>query len=379
MKKTIVTLACYATVISLFAQSAPDAVSQESPIVLSAQRAIAGNLGIQDENEYYKYLVNLMRVEALPRELRLRLAYKVLEGNLPESGVVMLQGRLFGLSNAALLTLGRLEDVNAIGFLEQKLPLWEKMAEPGSSEDQLSGRLVPDVLQARITLARLRAVRAVPLRSANDVRERFRRMLQDLNIPVDEWDSLMREAENNPKLFDEALLEVGTERHQKLWRARMLLKEYAQMLLQARIQGHDVSKLLAEYPFEATDLARAYANLARLPNETRLQQVVQQAFQWRVMNTENAAYAQYLLDHSEQAVPIILNAVRSLDSSSLSEPGVGLAALTEVVATAIALGSAESNSLEALNQASTQHAQRFVQKVREQVLQRKVQVFMSSL
>lgn len=367
---------CAMLVLTL-AQSTEVPNVQELPLALNARKAIAGELDIRNENECYKWLINMMRSEALPRELRLRLAYKVLEGDLPEKGIAMHSGRLMGLSNAALLTLGRLEDAHAIAFLEQKLPLWEKTAQISSAEQPQSPRVVPDVLQARITLARLRAVRAIPLRSGSDVRERFHKMLEDLRIPPEEWSSLMREAKENPKVFDEVLLEVGSDRHERFWRARVLLKEYAQMLLQARTQGFDVSELLAEYPFESTDLACAYANLARMPNETRLQQVVRQAFQWRVMNTENAAYAQYLLDYADRSAPIIIDAVLSLTDPP--EQGIGLGVLSQILETAVVLGCVENTLLEdRLSQSSNQQAQRFIQRVRGQVSQRQVQVFMSS-
>lgn len=378
MRKTAIVLVwCGIAIVFPAARVKASPNFQGLPIVRNAQKAIAGELGVRDENDYYVMLANLMRSEALAKDLRLRLAYKVLEGDLPEKGVDMISGRLLGLSRIALFTLGRLEDISAISYLEQKLPLWEKGAEANATEPLQSPRIVPDVLQARITLARLRAVRAVPLRSSRDVRERFHKMLDDLGIPLEEWNALMREAQENPKVFDEALLEVGSERHERFWRARILIKEYAQMLLQARTQGWDVSNLLTEFPLEATDLSRAYAALARLPNATRLQEVVQQALQWHVMNAENAAYAQYLLDHAAHAVPVIIDTVRSL--SSTTESSVGVGALAEVLATATVLEYVEPQTVKGLlNESSNQQAHRFAQLVQDQVSRRQVKLFMGS-
>ena len=278
----------------------------------------------------------LLRCEDIPRAKRIENALRYIRGEYafaPHGDLSWDEQMMHGqIIQQAVHMLARLNYVDAIPLLEQKLKLWQTASRQGwkSPPD------VPilDLEHVRAALARLKAVRDIPeVKTSADLIERLRRMLQyaSFNGFLKEWN---RELEKELDLTYNSA-DIGPGLHQ--W----LLRAYMAMLMEAGWKGVDIEpaarviQLNPEKHKPAKEEFDAAIQLARIPRSELAQWIVEDALSWQVFATAQVIKAQVLVDMGVSVVPLVWSklewAARHRDQ--IKGTGMGLVALLEVLVT----------------------------------------------
>ncbi|GIV08970.1 MAG: hypothetical protein KatS3mg019_1061 [Fimbriimonadales bacterium] len=328
--------ACWASVVLMQAQSA-DSVQTSSAAVPTAWIA---QLDIDQidprKQENLPKITLLLRSWDIPRSKRLEYARRYLRGEYkfhtlnPEPP---LHDNYWYVLNEAVEALGRLNDVESIPWLEEKLALWEAEAKKPDPERAM---VVPSLPRARAVLARLKAVRDVPqVKNATDLIRRFERMLYHVGFVgnLSDWHRELRKEFEEADKCDHCGPGVQYE----------ILLQYGQMLMEAGWRGVDItaaSKIIqldskVGYEGGVKKTFEVYVQLAKIPLDQLAQHIVDEAVHWQVYSDGEAPKAQVLADMGVTVLPIVWEKLKwaGQNRDQLKGSGVGMGVLLEILVT----------------------------------------------
>jgi hypothetical protein len=326
--------------------------------------------------EDWKRLTILSRSEDVPREQRLAFARHQLQKERPtvpytEIGAHEKMRAEKMLLEQAIGVLARLDDVDSIPLLEQKLVQWEQEAQKPPHEQS---QVVPNLRIVRAALARLKAVREVPqVRTSDDLIQRLQRMLVHIEHKgtIQSWLSeLEKEVSYNWRMS-----------HPDLGINELILRHYGRMVLQAAWSGVDVLPACEIIQFNpnpegiAKQQWETYVELAKIPRERIAQWIVDDAVKWNALRVREECLSQVLLDLGTPVIPLIQEklswAWRNRDQ--IEGTGMGLVALTEVLVTLA--GEQALPFLEPFTQDKNEWVRHYACRAKEYIQQGKVFVF----
>jgi hypothetical protein len=288
------------------------------------------------KSEDWVKILLVLRSEEIPREQRLTFARRQLREEYKltvpaeEEHIDLLH--CYGmLIEESISTIARLDDIDSIPLLEQKLVLWEQEAQKPPHERKLP---IPNLKVARAALARLKAVQEIPhIRTADDLVQRLQRMLVHIGHEgtVQAWLSdLEKEVSYNWRMS-----------HPGLGINELVLRHYGRMVLQAGWNGVNVAPACEIIRFNPKpegiikELWATYVELAQKPRQQVAQWIVDDAMKWDALRVREECLSQVLLNLGTSVVPIIQEklswALRNRDQ--IEGSGIGLAALVEVLVT----------------------------------------------
>lgn len=279
----------------------------------------------------------MLRSEDVPRARRLEYARRYLRGEYkyakPASSEVI-EHKYYCISSVALTVLGKLNDIESIPLIEEKLKQWEsEIGKPSHERTMVSF----DAVRARAVLARLKAVRDLPtVKNADDLVRRLERTLHHIGFEGSIKDFL-RALEQEVKAV-EGVVDAN-------WPGiyEEILNQYGQMLLEAGWNGIEVepaSKIiqldLGERPARPVkEVFEVYVQLARIPREQVAQWIVEDALRWQRIGVREECYMQVLADRGVAVLPLVWSrlewAARHRDQ--VPGTGMGLVALLRVLVT----------------------------------------------
>ncbi len=182
----------------------------------------------------YPKIIALLRSQDIPVAQRIEYARRYIRGDSNPTFAEHSDKQLYAwVITCAVLTLARLNDIDSIPLIEEKLEDWQATRQRGSISPAGVYTPVPRLDAVRVSLARLKAVRDVPeVKTSDDLIRRLRRMLHHLgfNGTIDEWlQALSKELNRKENSAD-----LGTGLHE--W----TLRAYMGFLLEAGWQGVDI-------------------------------------------------------------------------------------------------------------------------------------------
>jgi hypothetical protein len=333
----------------------------------------------------------LLRCEDIPRAKRIENALRYVRGEYafaPRGDLSWDERRMHGqIIQQAVHILARLNYVDAIPLLEQKLQFWQIASRRGweSPPD------VPilDLGHVRTALARLKAVRDIPeVKTSADLIEQLRRMLQyaGFNGSLEDWN---RELEKELDLTYNSA-DIGPGPHQ--W----LLRAYMAMLMEASWRGLDIEpaarviQLNPEKHKPAKEEFDAVIQLSKVPRDRLAQWIVDDAMNWQVFAGAQAIKAQVLVDLGVSVLPLVWSKLewaarhreskdatplgdKSTACSQIKDTGMGLVALLEVLVT---LGGEQALPLiEPFTQDENKWVRHYACRAKEYIQQGKVFLF----
>lgn len=288
------------------------------------------------QNENLPKVTLILRSWDVPRAKRLEYARRYLRGEYKFHAQKLdhlLERNYWYVLTEAVDALGRLNDVESIAFLEERLPQWEaEMRKPQPDQTLIA----PSISRTRAVLARLKAVREVPeVKSSADLIRRFERMLYHTGFTgtIDEWHQELHKA----------LEEADRYVHGHAGIYEDVILQYGQMLLEAGWRGVDITRASAviRLNYETgrgmalRKTFEAYVQLAKVPPDKVAQYIIDEAVNWQVYSSGEEPKAQILADMGVSVLPLIWKklewAARNRDQ--LRGSGIGLVVLMQVLAT----------------------------------------------
>ncbi|MCX7687493.1 MAG: hypothetical protein N2045_05920 [Fimbriimonadales bacterium] len=274
----------------------------------------------------------MLRTADIPREQRIELARRYVRGEYafarqvkPDDPDAIIYAQLL---ESAIGTLARLEDVDSIPLLEEKLAQWK------SEANWERKQIVPDLRIVRAALAYLKAVRDIrEVKTADDIVQRLRRMLHYIgfNGSIRDWlRELEKEISHNWRMSHP---DVGVH--------ELVLRYYGRMILKASWNGVKVDKACEIIQFSpepegiSKELWATYVELSKIPPDQVANWIVGDAMNWQTLRVREECLSQLLLDMGAQMIPLVEQkitwALRHRDE--ITGTGMGLVALMEVLVT----------------------------------------------
>ncbi len=293
---------------SLLAQSAATGLDKHAAKQPSwIQSLDIDKLNPTNLSDYSKILL-LLRCEDIPRAKRIENALRYIRGEyaFAPQGELSYDERVMHklVIEQAVHTLARLNHVDSIPLLEQKLEFWQAALQRKVQSSPTVTIPIPNLERVRVALARLKAVRDIPeVKTSADLIERLRRMLHHagFNGSVKDWNhELKKELDLTYNSAD-----LGPGLHE--W----LLRAYMAMLMEAGWKGVDIEpaarviQLNPEKHKPAKEEFDAVIQLAKVPRSELAHWIVQDALSWRVFAGAEAIKAQVLVDRGISVLPLV--------------------------------------------------------------------------
>jgi hypothetical protein len=290
----------------------------------------------KQEDDVGKILL-MLRNEDIPRTKRIEYARRYLRGeyrfhiaDFRDKGHE-LQARYSQVLLGALRALGRMNDVESIPLLEEKLKQWSAELEKPYYEQTTA---MPSVEATQVVLARLKAVRDIPeVKTADDLIRRLERMLHYIGFDgsVEQWvRALEQEMDRTKKISHPG---YGTH--------EMVLQQYEQMLVEAGWRGVDVepaARIIRINPNEllykiTREQFEQSVQLAKIPRHQVAQWIVEQAPSWKAFTGKEELFCRVLVDMGSSVLPLVWSKVEWGLHHQDKVKGMGMVALMEVLAT----------------------------------------------
>lgn len=332
--KVVAIMAAFASMVSLQAQetASPQANGSSKPTSW-VQRLDIDQLDPNVAENLAKIYL-LLRSEDIPKAQRLEYARSYLRGDYKYARPItreIHEDYYWCAIMAAIVTIGKLNDVASIPLLEEKLQQWETEQKKPIEERTL---IAFDPVMAQAVLARLKAVRDIPeAKDAVALIQRLERMLTHIGFKGSR-NEFVRVVERR---YQEAELSSGLGLYD------LVIIQYGQMILEAGWNGVDVSPAIREIQLNLGDRAmnsiqaifEVYARVATIPREKVAQWIVDDMVNWQRITTREEYYMQVLADFGVATVPLVWSklewAARHRDQ--IKGNGMGLVALMEVLVT----------------------------------------------
>ncbi|MEM2592518.1 MAG: hypothetical protein QXI60_08035 [Thermofilaceae archaeon] len=286
--------------------------------------------------ENLRKITLMLRSEDIPRTRRVEYARRYIRGEYKFHDAnpnLKFEDNYRYVLDEAIAALGRLNDLESVPLLEEKLKQWEEETRKPLDERKL---LIPNLTAARVTLARLKAVSEIPeVKEADALIRRLERMLRYIGFEgtIDKW---LHELEKELE-FTTAAIDFGPGINQRI------LWQYQRMLLEAgwnginvepaakviRLNPDSLSCKIAREEFEIT------VKLSKMPRDKAAQWIIDNAVDWQVYSFKEKLQAQILADMGISVLPLVWSklewATRHRDQ--IKGSGMGLVALMEVLVT----------------------------------------------